>query len=109
MHKSFYLRARTQDATVPESANIHIQIRFLILLVHVLDIQLRTTLVVTPVAEVLAYLSRPKDCPGLGDPNTLKLFFWTAVGRMVSRSTIAEMAVSDSKMIERTLDMYFVK
>ena len=70
--KSSHPRPRCQIDCVPEPAKFQLSLRFLIIFFHVLAAQVPCGSVRTPVA-CGPHCPRPKDCPGLGYPNTFKL------------------------------------
>ena len=63
-----------QTATVPVEAKIDRAITIHENFYHVLAAQTPTTYILTSVA-CGPHSPRPKDCPGLGSPNTLKLAY----------------------------------
>ena len=69
--KSTSRRARCQIDCVPEPAKFHLPLRFSIISFHVLVAQVPSGSIHTSVA-CGPHCPRPKDCPGLGYPNTLK-------------------------------------
>ena len=65
--------AGTRNGVAPDAAKIDLPSWFFFLFYHVLVAQLADRVIFTPVASG-PHIPRPKDCPGLGYPNTLKLW-----------------------------------
>ena len=62
---------RTRARALPERGKIHLSLYLFCFLNHFLAAQVPTGSIITSVA-CGPHTPRPKDCPGLGDPNTLK-------------------------------------
>ena len=62
---------RCQKEAVPERAKIHLPLGLFDFFIHIFAAQIPTGSTVTSVASG-PHTPRPKDYPGLGDPNTLK-------------------------------------